>query len=163
MDFSREIMEARGHGVYERLDPGLLPSIYLAYRTSLSEGTEVFHSNVRERWRAGDPEIVEAMRTWASYAEQGRRALMEGDDDALDRLIDANFDLRARIYRIGDANREMIDTARRCGASANFAGSGGAIVGAYRGEDMYAALVKAMTAIGVGILKPRVVPLSTAQ
>ncbi len=31
----------------------------------------------------------------------------------------------------------MIQTARRVGATANFAGSGGAIVGAYEGERMY--------------------------
>ena len=34
----------------------------------------------------------------------------------------------------------MIDVARACGASANFAGSGGAIVGTYAGRDMFAAL-----------------------
>jgi glucuronokinase len=75
MDFSRELMESQGYGNYERLDPGLLPKIYVAYRTSLSEGTEVFHNNVRERWHRGDPEIVDAMRTWASFAENGRKAL----------------------------------------------------------------------------------------
>src|SRR5436305_1286513 len=52
MDFSRELMESRGYGEYQPLDPSLLPNLYLAYRTSLSEGTEVFHNNVRERWRA---------------------------------------------------------------------------------------------------------------
>ena len=49
MDFARELMERRGYGEYDSLDPSLLPPTYLAYRTSLSEGTEVFHSNVRER------------------------------------------------------------------------------------------------------------------
>jgi len=50
MDFSRSLMEARGYGEYEHMDAGLLPNIYVAYRTSLSEGTEVFHNNLRERW-----------------------------------------------------------------------------------------------------------------
>ena len=49
MDFQRELMEGRGYGNYERLDPALLPNMYLAYRTSLSEGTEVFHTNV-QKW-----------------------------------------------------------------------------------------------------------------
>src|SRR5690349_7249660 len=79
MDFQKEMMQNRGYGEYERLDPGLLPKLYVAYRTSLSEGTEVFHSNVRERWRSGDPVVVGAMQTWASYAEQGRKALLERD------------------------------------------------------------------------------------
>src|SRR3954447_3148373 len=54
MDFQKDLMDSRGYGEYEPIDPATLPSIYVAYRTSLSEGTEVFHSNVRERWRTGD-------------------------------------------------------------------------------------------------------------
>ena len=156
MDFSRELMESRGYGDYERLDPALLPNLYLAYRTSLSEGTEVFHGNVRERWRRGDPEVVEAMKTWASYAALGRQALIEGDLATFDRLINANFDLRARIYDIDPGNLEMIRVARAVGATSKFAGSGGAIVGTYRDEAMYGALVAAMTGIGVAVVKPRI-------
>src|SRR5262249_6029411 len=106
MDFAKETMERQGYGCFEAPGPGLLPNVYLAYRTSLSEGTEVFHNNVRSRWLAGDPEVVGAMKTWASYAEQGRAALVARDYDTLDELIDANFDLRARVYRIGDGNME---------------------------------------------------------
>ncbi len=157
MDFSRDLMERQGHGNYERMDPALLPTVYLAYRTSLSEGTEVFHNDIRSRWNRGEPEIVDAMKTWAGYAEQGRNALLAGDYEQLDRLIDANFDLRGAIYRIGQGNLEMIQTARGQGASANFAGSGGAIVGRYRGEPMFQALVDAMRPLGVAVIKPKVV------
>src|SRR5215471_1195372 len=104
MDFSRTIMEQRGYGEYEPMDPGLLPKVFVAYRTSLSEGTEVFHNNIRERWRQGDPVIVEAMRTWAGYAETGRAALLNRDHKRLNELIDANFDLRASIYQIDSGN-----------------------------------------------------------
>jgi glucuronokinase len=157
MDFSRELMESRGYGEYERLDPELLPAVYVAYRTSLSEGTEVFHNNIRERWNRGEPEVVEAMRTWAGYAQQGRTCLLERNHGLLGELIDANFDLRARTYRIGQGNLEMIHTARRAGATANFAGSGGAIVGTYADEDMFARLAEAMQAIGVAVIKPKIV------
>lgn len=133
MDFRKELMETRGYGEYERLDP-LLPNIYVAFRTSLSEGTEIFHNNVRERWRSGDPEIVRAMQTWATFAERGRAALLRGDRAEFDQLINANFDLRAKIYQIGAGNMEMIRLARAAGATANFAGSGGAIVGTYRDD-----------------------------
>ncbi len=97
MDFSKDIMDRQGYGNYEPLDPALLPNIYVAYRTELSEGTEVFHHGLRERWRSGDPVVVDAMRTWASYAEQGRRALETRDCETFGRLIDANFDLRASL------------------------------------------------------------------
>ena len=160
MDFRRDLMESRGYGEYERLDPALLPNIYLAYRTSLSEGTEIFHNNVRERWRTGDADVVGAMNTWASYAEQGRNALIARDYKALDELIDANFDLRERLYRISDGNLEMIRAARHCGASANFAGSGGAIVGTYRDEAMFQSISDAMANIGVAVIKPIVHPAS---
>jgi len=158
MDFAKEIMERQGHGSYEPLDPGLLPNVYVAYRTSLSEGTEVFHNNVRERWRNGDPEVVAAMRTWAGYAEQGRAALVERDRQTLDRLINANFDLRAKIYNVGEGNLQMIHTARQAGASSNFAGSGGAIVGTYQDDRMYDNLVAMMRPLGVAVIRPIVTP-----
>ena len=158
MDFSKDIMDRQGHGDYSPLDPALLPNVYVAYRNSLGEGTEVFHSNIRERWRSGDPQVVNAMRTWAGYAEQGARALGERDYAALDRLIDANFDLRATIYQIDKGNLEMVHTAREAGATSNFAGSGGAIVGTYRDAAMFENLVNAMRRIDVAVVKPRILP-----
>ncbi len=158
MDFQRDLMESRGYGNYERLDPALLPPLYVAYRTSLSEGTEVFHSNIRERWRNGDPEIVGAMRTWSSYAQQARDALLAGDTAALDYLIDANFDLRAKLYRISEGNLEMIRLARSVGASANFAGSGGAITGTYKGEAMFQQLAEVMAPHRIAVIRPQIVP-----
>ncbi|MCC6587740.1 MAG: GHMP kinase [Bryobacterales bacterium] len=157
MDFSKDLMDRQGYGAYEPLDPSILPALYLAYRTSLSEGTEVFHNNIRERWRSGDAQVVEAMRTWASFAQKGKDALLNGDVDELDRLIDANFDLRAKIYQIGSGNLEMIRLARHCGASANFAGSGGAIVGRFKNEAMFNNLVETLGKVGVAVIKPKVV------
>ncbi len=156
MDFAQETIRRQGYGTYERLDRTLLPPIYIAYRTSLSEGTEVFHNNVRERWLAGDPEVIEAMKTWASYAEQGRQALLTRDYKTLDQLIDANFDLRARIFRLSEGNLEMVRVARQTGATAKFAGSGGAIVGTYKDEDAFQRLHAALRTIGVAVFKPQI-------
>jgi len=157
MDFSRDLMESRGYGEYERLDPALLPSVYVACRTSLSEGTEVFHGNLRERWRQGDPVVLEAIRTWARYAEEGKACLLDHRYERLDELVNANFDLRARIYQIDKGNLEMVHAARRAGATSNFAGSGGAIVGTYRGDEMFARLTEVMKPFGVMVIKPRIV------
>lgn len=156
MDFDKALMNARGFGAYESLDPSLLGDVYVAYRRSLSEGTEIFHNNVRERWRAGDPEIAGAMKAWASYAEEGRNALLTGNRGKLHQLINANFDLRSRIYRLDEGNLEMIRAARSVGASANFAGSGGAIVGLYEGEDMYQKLAEAMKPLDVAVIRPQI-------
>ena len=157
MDFSRTLMEQRGYGEYERIDPALLPNMYVAVRTSLSEGTEVFHSNLRERWLRGDPEVVEAMHTWAGYAAEGRECLMSGNYRRFGELIDANFDLRAGIYKIDRGNLEMIAAARRAGATANFAGSGGAIVGTYEDDAGFQRLTESLKPLGVGVIKPNIV------
>jgi glucuronokinase len=154
MDFARSIMEQQGYGHYERLDPALLPNLYLAYRTSLSEGTEVFHSDIRGRFNAGDPDVVNAMRQWAEYAADARQALLERDYPKLEGLINANFDLRSKLFRISDGNLEMIRVSRRLGATSNFAGSGGAIVGTYHDDAMYNALEREFSSLGVGIIKP---------
>jgi len=156
MDFSRSLMESRGYGEYERLDPALMPNVYVAYRTSLSEGTEVFHSNLGERWRRGDPQVVEAMKTWAGYAAEGRECLLRRDYQRLGELINANFNLRASIYRIDQGNLEMVQTARKAGASSNFAGSGGAIVGTYTDDAMFARLTDYMKATGVAVIRPKI-------
>jgi glucuronokinase len=155
MDFSRALLEQRGYGEYERLDPALLPKMYVAVRTSLSEGTEVFHSNLRERWLRGEPEVVEAMRTWAGYAAEGRECLFARNYRRFGELIDANFDLRARIYRIDGGNLEMVRTARKAGATANFAGSGGAIVGTYEDDDMFQRLADYLKPLGVAVIRPK--------
>jgi len=157
MDFSRDLMDSRGYGEYERMDPALLPNVYVACRTSLSEGTEVFHGNLRERWHRRDPEVVEAMTLWASYAEQGRECLLQRDYERLNELVNANFDLRSRIYQIDRGNLEMVHTARQAGATSNFAGSGGAIVGTYEDEAMLARLTEQMKGLGVEVIKPRIV------
>jgi glucuronokinase len=150
-------MDSRGYGEYQNLDPALLPNVYVACRTSLSEGTEVFHTNLRERWRRGDPEVVDAMRTWAGYAEEGRACLLRRDYARLGELINANFDLRSRLYQIDRGNLEMVHAARRAGATSNFAGSGGAIVGTYEDEAMFERLTENMRPLSVAVIKPKIV------
>jgi glucuronokinase len=157
MDFAEERMrETNGlrHGAYERLDPALLPPVYLAYKADVSEPTEVFHNDIRGRFQRGEPAVVGAMRTFAGLAERARAALVAGDHAELARLMDANFDTRRSIYQLPAGQVEMVETARRCGASAKFAGSGGAIVGTCRDEAMYAELQKALVAIGCVVVKP---------
>jgi len=69
-------------------------------------------------------------------------------------MMDENFDLRARIMTISGPNMEMIRAARRCGASAKFAGSGGSIVGIYKDDKMFRRLVEELSQIGAIVIKP---------
>ena len=50
----------------------------------------------------------------------------------------------------------MVMTARKCGASAKFAGSGGAIVGTYADEAQFGQLKADLEAIGTVVLKPTI-------
>ena len=72
--------------------------------------------------------------------------------------MDANFDKRAGLYNVGDGNRDMVATARRTGASANFAGSGGAIVGFFEDEAMFRRLEEAFAPKGICVVKPDYAP-----
>src|SRR5256885_9942009 len=90
MDFAAERMrETHGyrHGLYERLDPGLLPPVYIAYKADVSEPTEVFHNDIRGRYNAGEPAVVAAMTTFAGLAAEGRTALLARDHDRLGELM----------------------------------------------------------------------------
>lgn len=158
MDFARERMDTQGYGDYRSMDPALLPNLYVAYRAELSEGTEVFHNNIRARWEQGEPEVVAAMKTWADLTLQGRDLLLAGKGDQIGPLLDANFDLRRSIYRIGSGNVHMVEVARSVGASAKFTGSGGAIVGHYKGPSMFLRLEEELVRLGCRVLKPCVVP-----
>jgi glucuronokinase len=155
MDFSKD-RQTNGliHGEYERLDPKLLPPVYLAYKAEVSEPTEVFHNDIRGRFRAGEPLVVNAMQTFAGLAAKARDALTAGDHTELSRLMDTNFDTRRSIYQLPAGQIEMIEVGRRCGASAKFAGSGGAIIGTYRDEAMFEELKRALDTIGCVVIKP---------
>ena len=116
-------------GEYEPLDPSRLPDLYLAYVKNSSEPTEVVHDRLRERFNRGDRDVVQAMNSFGSLAEQGRAALLSGDHRKLAALINQNFNLRRSICQIHRDHQQMVECARSLGASAKFCGSGGAIIG----------------------------------
>ncbi len=157
MDFAQERMEEIDGlhcGVYEPLDPALLPPIYLAYSTEVSEPTEVFHNHLRARYLSGEAAVVNAMNRFAELTVCARQALVEHDAKRLGQLIDANFDLRRSICRLPSEQTEIVERARRVGASAKFAGSGGAILGTYRDEATFGQLKAELEASGCRVIKP---------
>ncbi|NLT59076.1 MAG: GHMP kinase, partial [Candidatus Hydrogenedentes bacterium] len=72
-------------------------------------------------------------------------------------LLDANFDLRRSIYTLSPANIDMVERARSVGAHCKFTGSGGAIVGVYDDDAMYASIERAFSGTGIVVLKPEIV------
>ena len=154
MNFDRDLIESRGYGIYETLDPALLPPLFMAYDASLSEPSGIVHSNIRQRWDAGDVNVHRAMESLASCAEQGAAALKAGDHARFSELIDANFEVRRGILNLDPRHLAMVELARKHGASAHYAGSGGSIIGAYRDEAMFAALEGAFAEMGCRVIKP---------
>lgn len=161
MDFAKEkgkTVAGLTHYDYEPMDPTLLPSIYVAYHAALSEPTEVFHNDIRSRYNRGDSLIVKAMEDFAQLAQDGRQAILERDTARLSHLIDENFDLRNSISSLAPWQTQMIERARSCGASAKFAGSGGAIIGVYQDEAMFRALTSRLEAVGSRVIRPQILP-----
>jgi glucuronokinase len=159
MDFAKEKMrEINGLrcGVYEPLDPLLLPKIYVAYNANESEPTEVFHNDIRGRFNRGETIVVEAMTRFAGFAHSAREALLTGDHALFARLMNDNFDTRRSIYTLPKGQVNMVEVARQAGASAKFAGSGGAIVGVYRDEEMLRQLTTELEAIGCCVIIPKI-------
>ncbi len=157
MDLDREIVQAQGFGRYQRLDPGSLPPLYLAYKPDLGKVSGWVLNPIRERFERGDPVVLGALRRLAALAEEGKEALLRRDRERLGALMDENFDLRSRIMPISEENLSLIRAARACGASAKFAGSGGSLIGLYEDEKMFANLSRALGEQQALVIKPVVV------
>ena len=157
MDFDK-LAERRANGItyytYEMLDPALLPPLYIAYHNALSEPTETFHNDIRGRYDCGESLVVNAMQHFAGLTARGRDALLTQDAATLSELINQNFDTRCSIYQLPSWQVKMVETARKCGASAKFAGSGGAIIGVYRDESMFNEIRDRMAEIGSTTIRP---------
>jgi glucuronokinase len=156
MDFNREQMERCGHGLYEPLEVSELPPLFIAYRKDLSEISGVVHSNYRSRWEAGDPVLVVGMKRLAEIALEGKACLAARDWKRLGELINENFDTRARFTRLDPRNVEMVMLARRLGAPAHYAGSGGSILGMYQDERQFELLQASFASLGCNLIKPRI-------
>jgi glucuronokinase len=154
MNFDKAIMDRQGYGEYVPLDPRLLPNLYIAYKTKLGKQSGRVHSDVRGRWQKGEPLVVETLANIADLARQGRDALLNGQVRLLPDLINQNFDLRKQIYTISEANQALIDTARTCGASASFTGSGGAIIGTYPDDATLNRLFVELKRLDARVIRP---------
>jgi glucuronokinase len=158
MDFGN-LLQQHGYdyGAYEALDRNALPPLYIAYKTASSEPTEVFHNDLRARFDSGDKAVIAAMQRFAELTLIATTAIKQRDYQTLHETIDANFDLRQSVCVLNPAHTEMIHTARACGASAKYAGSGGAIVGTYSDEQQYTELQQKLGALGCTLLQPEII------
>ncbi len=157
MDFNKKYMEAKKHGKYERLDPALLPQLYIAYKTELGKVSGKVLSDIKTRFEKGDPLVIETLQRIAQLAEEGAETIRKKDVDKLNALMNENFDQRCKIMNISESNMELVRTARKCGASAKFTGSGGSIIGIFSDNEMLTRLVIELKKIKARVIKPYII------
>lgn len=133
---------------YERLDPALLPPLTVAWRPDTACESGTVHASLQDRYANGERVVTEALAELAQHARHARAALMAGDRAELARCVDASFDARRRMFTLDPRHVEMIECARECGAAANYAGSGGAIVAVCPDEDQRARAASALAGLG---------------
>jgi glucuronokinase len=157
MDFDKDLMKKQGYGNYKNIDANLLPNLYIAYQKDLSEISGIVHSDLRSRYNRKNEEVHNAMDFWAGLTDKVYDMIIDGKGDDIGDLLNANFDMREKICNISDGNISMIQAARSAGASAKFTGSGGAIIGTYKDEDMFEKIVQKTRKLGVEVIKPEIV------
>jgi glucuronokinase len=135
----------------ERLDVTLLPPLYLAWRADAAQTSHAVHGGLRER--AGEAALRVAMARLAGHARTARDALLAGDAPAFAGAVDASYDERAALIDLDPRHVAMVHAARGTGASANYAGSGGAIVGTLPPAGP-AGLEAALRALGCEVMAP---------
>jgi galactokinase/mevalonate kinase-like predicted kinase len=135
----------------EHLDPALLPALYLAWRSDAAETSHAVHGGLRDR--SDEPRVRTGMARLAGHARAARDALRDGDHGAFARALDASFDERAALLALDRRHAEMVHAARAAGASANYAGSGGAIVGTLPPGGLEP-VATALRALGCEVIAP---------
>lgn len=161
MDFERAHMNEYGYGVYKEIELPESLNLYIAFRTDLSEGSEILHGHLREDYENGKPEVLAAMTEWAELTDEVCKSIAKNNSNALHKLLDRNYDLREEICStISPKNKIMVNLARSAGASAKFTGSGGAIIGTYKDEAMFEHMKEKLNAEDIQIIKPKIVTSS---
>jgi glucuronokinase len=161
MDFRHRKMQHR-HGLavggYRFLDPAGLPPLYIAWSPEVAAESRTFHSDLRARFEAGEWAVTSGMKMLGNLAEQAEYAINVADHDGLGELIDHSFDLRRRMATLPAGQEAMVDRARKVGVSATFAGSGGAIVGSFRGIEQLNELQARLEPTGATVRRLEVAP-----
>ncbi len=154
MDFEKKYLEKNNHGKYEPIDPLHLPKLYLAYKVQLGKVSGKVLNTIKQRYDNGEESIHKTLSEIAELAKKGKEAILNHDYKQLNYLINENFDLRCKIMDVSESNYEMVKVARDCGASAKFSGSGGAIIGIYKDDEMLRKLIVNLKKINARLIKP---------
>lgn len=160
MDFTQEAYARNQgkHGDYKRLDPALLPPLFIAYKEDLSKSSGAVHNIMRYRASVEhDQKVLDVMQKKAALVDEAKTQLLQGNKEALGPILSRDFDLRKSVYSISSENMRLIEIAREHGAHAKQTGSGGAAIGTYADDDQYKSLANVYKREGFAIIKVDVV------
>ena len=158
MDFDQELMASQGFGHYEPIPAPHFQNLYIAYMDGVPEGSEIIHNDLRSRFDQGEEKVHRVMQDLSALTTLAKNKLAnERERRALGPLIDRNFDLRQSICQIAPAYLNLIQMARKAGASAKFTGSGGTIIGQYTSEEAYQRMGEQFSKNNIHIFKPTIV------
>jgi glucuronokinase len=143
---------------YTRLDPAVLPPLFVVWDPRVGDPSDRVHGDVRLRWLRGDPDVRAAMQVFPQIVDDGMECLARGDHAGFRRCMDRNFDTRASIWKLSRRDLEMIRIGRETGAAVKLCGSGGAIVGALAKADDFPVIREAYATAGYSAIRPVIVP-----
>ncbi len=93
------------------------------------------------------------MASWRGPPGTREKALAAGDPEHFGQCVDRTFDLRRRLLELDPQCLEMVEAARAAGASANYTGSGGAIVAVCQSDSHADAVARSLEAVGCRVAR----------
>jgi len=140
---------------------GLVPQLPFALGvTGVQHHSGSVHRPIRERWLAGDPEIISGYAHMAELAREGKVALLTDDLRRFGELMNQNHDLQRSFGGSGESNEKLIAAALAAGAlGAKLAGAGdgGTIIALWPQADV-TPLEHALRAAGA-VATPEMTPV----
>ncbi len=122
----------------EDLAPHVSKLPFVLAFTGVRHSSDSVHRPLRERWEAGETEVVTAYERIGELGRLGKRALLDAAWDELGALMDENHAIQQRLGGSGPSNDRLIEAARAAGApGAKLAGAGrgGTIVALWPEKD----------------------------
>ncbi len=138
------------------LEPRMLPPLFVAWDPRGAEPSGAYHAELRARWARGEPRVHAAMAHLRDAAARAATAVQRGDAAGVGAAMDESFDLRASLGPLDPRHAALVAAARDLGLCANYAGSGGAIVGICADGERLAALSERLSDTGGCAVRARV-------
>lgn len=141
---------------HHSMDAECLPALFLVWDPQGGQPSDEAHQDLKRRWQRGDPDVKLAVEAFRDLVDEGLRLLERRNFDGFRDAMDRNFDLREKIFHVGERDKEMVALARRYGAGAKLCGSGGAVIGLPRSESDFTFLERKYLEAGYRFLRPHI-------